>query len=112
MPDLMAERRGAVRYPLIVAAEISEQSGSNSLHGRTSDVSRLGCYIDTLNPMPVASLIFVRLRHGDNVFQAAARVMYVCPGLGMGVMFDKATPPEQLAILDRWLATTTMVGQR
>jgi PilZ domain-containing protein len=108
MPDVMADRRNAARYTLIVAAEVSELDGSNSLHGRTSDVSRSGCYIDTLNPMPVASLIRVRLRHGDNVFEAAGRVMYVCPGLGMGVMFDKDTSPEQLTILERWLATTTM----
>ena len=108
MPDVMADRRAAARYPLIVAAEVTERDGSNSLHGRSSDVSRSGCYIDTLNPMPVASLIRVRLRHGDNLFEAAARVMYVCPGLGMGVMFDKNTSPEQLTILERWLATTTM----
>jgi len=107
----MADRRNAARYPLIVAAEVVELNGSNSLNGRTSDVSRSGCYIDTLNPMPVASLIQVRLRHGDNLFEAAARVMYVCPGLGMGVMFDKNTSPEQLTILERWLATAT-VGAR
>jgi hypothetical protein len=111
MPDAMADRRNAARYPLIMAAEVTERDGSNSLHGRTSDVSHSGCYIDTLNPMPVASLILVQLRHGDNLFRAAARVMYVCPGLGMGVMFDKDTPQEQLTILDRWLATTSMVGR-
>ena len=105
MPDVMADRRGAARYPLILAAEVTERDGSNSLHGRSSDVSRSGCYIDTLNPMPVASLIQVRLSHGDAVFDAGARVMYVCPGLGMGVMFDKDTAAAQLAILDHWLAT-------
>ncbi len=106
MPDVMADRRGAARYPLIVAAEVTERNGGNPLHGRTSDVSRSGCYIDTLKPMPVASLVQLRLRHGDAVFAAAARVMYVCPGLGMGVMFDKDTPESELAILDRWLASS------
>ena len=105
MPDVMADRRVAARYPLILAAEVTELDGSNALHGRSSNVSRSGCYIDTLNPMPVASLIQVRLRHGDAIFDASARVMYVCPGLGMGVMFDKDTAAAQLTILDRWLAT-------
>jgi hypothetical protein len=105
MPDVMADRRGAARYPLILAAEVSELDGSDALHGRSSDVSRSGCYIDTLNPKAVASLIQVRLRHGDAVFDANARVMYVCPGLGMGVMFDKETSAAQLTILDRWLAS-------
>jgi hypothetical protein len=29
---------------------------------------------------------------------------HICPGLGMGVTFDKNAPDSQLAVLDRWLA--------
>ena len=104
MPDVMADRRGAARYPLILAAEVSGQDGSAVVSARSSDVSRSGCYIDTLNPVPVATQVRLRLRRGDEVFETDARVMYVCPGLGMGVMFSKETPDHQLAILDRWLA--------
>jgi hypothetical protein len=105
MPDVMADRRGAARYPLILVAEVAEANGTAALNARSSDVSRTGCYIDTLNPMPVSTQVKVRLRHGDEVFDAPARVMYVCPGLGMGVMFHKDLTDTQLAILDRWLAT-------
>jgi hypothetical protein len=112
MPDVMADRRAAARYPLILVAEISGASSQAVLSARSSDVSRSGCYIDTLNPVPVATQVHVRLRRGDEVFEAHARVMYVCPGLGMGVMFSKDVPEEQLAILDRWLATAAVTNRR
>jgi hypothetical protein len=104
MPDVMADRRSAARLPLILVAEVTELNSSAVLTARSSDVSRSGCYIDTLNPIPVGSQVQVRLRRGDEVFDSPARVMYVCPGLGMGVMFSKDLADTQLAILDRWLA--------
>ena len=111
MADVMADRRGADRYPLILAAEITELGGSMVLNGRSSDVSRSGCYIDMLNPMPVGSLVQVRLRHGDTLFHSPARVMYVCPGLGMGLMFNKDLHETQLAILDRWLSAAAAISR-
>jgi hypothetical protein len=104
MSDVMTDRRAAARYPLILVAEVTGLTDSAVLNARSSDVSRSGCYIDTLNPIPVGSQVQVRLVRGEETFEAAARVMYVCPGLGMGVMFDKNVPEEKLAVLDRWLA--------
>jgi hypothetical protein len=107
MPDVMADRRGAARFPLILVAEITHLSEATVLNARSSDVSRSGCYIDTLNPLPPGTLVLVRLRLLDEVFQANARVVYVCPGLGMGVTFDPNVPADQLAMLDRWVAGAT-----
>ena len=104
MPDVMSDRRGAARYPLILVAEITELAMSIALSARSSDLSRSGCYVDTLRPSPVGSQVRIRLMHGHEVFEAEARVMYVSPGLGMGLMFDKNMPEERLALLDRWLA--------
>jgi hypothetical protein len=103
MSDVMADRRVAPRYPLILVAEITESGESTVLSARSSDVSRTGCYIDTLSPPPVGAQVQVRLLEGDKVFRAAARVMYVCPGLGMGVAFHENVAADQMAILDGWL---------
>jgi hypothetical protein len=110
MSDVMADRRGAARFPLILVAEVTELTGSTVLSARSSDVSQSGCYIDTLNPIAVGSQVYVRLLRGEEVFEAGARVMYVCPGLGMGVMFDKNVPENQLAILNRWLVQAARSG--
>src|SRR5271168_2393390 len=103
MSDVMADRREAARYALILSAEVVELASAAVLSARSSDVSRTGCYIDTLNPVPVGSHVKVQLRRADVVFETSARVVYVCPGLGMGVHWGTNPTPEKLVILDRWL---------
>lgn len=104
MADVMADRRESPRYALILAAEVVEIASGAMLTARSSDVSRTGCYIDTLNPVPLGSQVKVQLRNGDAAFEAEARVAYVCPGLGMGVHWGTKATPEKMALLDRWLA--------
>jgi len=104
MPDVMADRRDSPRYALILAAEVLEIATGATMSARSSDVSRSGCYIDTLNPIPVGSQVKVLLRRGEVVFDITARVVYVCPGLGMGLNWGADVPPEKLVILDRWLS--------
>jgi hypothetical protein len=104
MPDVMADRRDSPRYALILAAEVLEIATGATMSARSSDVSRSGCYIDTLNPVPVGSQVKIQLRRGDVVFDTSARVVYVCPGLGMGLNWGADVPPEKLVILDRWLS--------
>jgi hypothetical protein len=104
MADVMADRREAPRYALILAAEVVEIANGAKLTARSSDVSRTGCYIDTLNPAPMGAEVTVQLRSGDAAFEASARVAYVCPGLGMGLHWASNVAPEKMALLDRWLA--------
>jgi hypothetical protein len=102
-PDVMADRRGYPRYPLILICEVTDLSGTKMM-ARTSDVSRVGCYLDTLRPAPKDAQIQLKLMRGEEMLQAAATVVYVSPGLGMGVRFDEKMPEGQLLTLDRWLA--------
>jgi len=104
MPDVMADRRDAMRYPLIVMAEVTLLSIGTKVTARTSDVSRTGCYVDTLQPPPKGALIRLRLTQRAETFETDAQVMYVSPGLGMGVRFADSVSSAQLAILERWLA--------
>ena len=57
MSDHVAERRAYERYALILIAQVIEISSGTELVARTSDISRLGCYVDTLNPLPVRSAV-------------------------------------------------------
>ena len=103
MPDTMADRRIAPRYPLIIMAEIRDSQGENRLNARTSDISRTGCYIDTLNPLPTGTKIRLRLFREGEVFECAATVVYANPSLGMGIQFDLHAPQEQVMTVARWL---------
>jgi PilZ domain len=100
----MQDRRDAQRLPLILAVEVTEVDSGARLSARTSDVSRTGCYVDTLNPSPSGTVVRVKFNHDGEQLDLLARIVYVSPRLGMGVRFDESISPEQLAILDRWLA--------
>jgi hypothetical protein len=103
MPDVMVDRRASPRYPLVLVAEVTEMTSRSKFSARSSDVSRTGCYIDTLNPVPAGTNVIVRLLRGTENFEAVGIVKYISPGPGMGVHFDEHIPVHQLALLDRWL---------
>ena len=103
MPDVVVDRRSSPRVPMVLAAEVVELPRGARLNARSADISLTGCYIDTLNPIPAGSKVRVRLTHGSEILDVLAKVVYVSLGLGMGVQFEDPVPPEQLAILDRWL---------
>src|SRR5690242_12938838 len=103
MPDVMADRRAAPRYPLVLVVDVIERANGNRFCARTSDVSRTGCYVDTLNPQPAGTDILILLTHRGETIEIPARVVYVSPALGMGIRFDDPVPPKRLAVLDRWL---------
>jgi len=99
----MADRRIAPRYPVTLVAEIRDPNGEKKFNARTSDLSRTGCYVDTLTPLPQGSVIRIKLTRRDESFEAAGKVMYVSQGLGMGIQFEDPLPPKQAAVLDIWL---------
>ena len=103
MPDVMANRRNAPRYALILVAVVTDIESKAKLSARTSDISRTGCYVDTLNPIPKGKSICLALSQGDETFEATGQVMYVIPGLGMGIKFDEPIEKGQFATLNRWL---------
>jgi len=107
MPGTMHDKRVDPRVPLIASAEVIEVASGARLTARTSDLSRTGCYIDTLNPTPSKTVVRVRISHSGEELELPGRIVYVSPGLGMGVRFDDELPPEAVAVLNRWLSALT-----
>ena|SRR5579862_2356612 len=111
MPNAMTDRRVAPRYPLIILAEVTDDLSSTKFTARTSDVSRTGCYIDMLKPLPRGTQIHVRLHNQQETFESKAVVMYVSPGLGIGVAFAEDVGAKNLETLDRWLSAAAKAGR-
>jgi len=105
MLQVTMERRRAPRHAMVFAAEVVELPRGAKFHTRTPDISRDGCHIDALNPIPTGSEIRLRITHHHEIFEAMGRVVYVSPGLGMGVALA-AMAAEQRSLLDRWLTGT------
>jgi PilZ domain len=97
------ERRKHARHAFSAAAEVVETRSAARIQGRLSDLGRGGCYIDTMSPFGVGAEVKMRIVNENKAFIAQARVVFASPGMGMGLMFT-TIDPEQLVILNRWLA--------
>ena len=96
------ERRRCPRCLFIACAEIHEESSGSRLSARVSDISVLGCYVDTINPLPGGTPVRVKIFNETQSFEAAATVAYSFTHLGMGLSFGEV-PPISRDVLQAWL---------
>ena len=97
------DKREVPRFTLIATVELREPVSDTRIPGRISELSRKGCYVDVLITLPEGTSLELRISRDQGVFQTRGKIIYVQPGMGMGVTFVDG-PAEQLQILDNWLA--------
>lgn len=97
------ERRNSARYPFTAMCDATEPRSGAKTIGRTSDLGRGGCYIDTIGPFPEGTNLIVRINRDQQTLKIAARVIFAQPGMGMGLAFA-AAEPDQRGTLDQWIA--------
>ena len=89
------------------------RSFGNSLHCGTgvraqlAELSSRGCYIDTLEPIPVRTKLRLRICDGMSACELHGKVLYMHSGggfgiFGMGVLFEEISA-EQHSAIDGWL---------
>ena len=96
------ERRRAPRYRLIAAAEIVELRSNAILNAKTSDVSLVGCFMNTARSFPEGTRIRLKLTRDESSFTSLGVVARLQP-MGMGVSFSEIKK-EQLELLRQWLS--------
>jgi hypothetical protein len=96
------EMRQATRYPLIANAEIVELQTGARIKARTSDLSLVGCYLDTLNPLPPSTNVQLQITHLGETFRTFGTVAHSMSNMGMGIEFT-TTDQDQKKILRKWL---------
>jgi hypothetical protein len=99
-------RRVNARYPFFAEAEATLGDGS-SVPAQVSELSCRGCYIDTLQPIPIGTEVRLRISDGMQSCELPGKVIYIHSGygmgiFGMGVVFGGA-PAEELSAVNRWL---------
>lgn len=102
-PGPYREKRAVPRLSLIASAEIIESASGVHISGRISEISRKGCYLDVLNPLPVGTLLRLAISRDQGTFTCTAQIIYIQEGMGMGIAYVEV-PPDQLKILDAWIA--------
>lgn len=96
------EKREVPRFSFIADVALTEPATDTRISGRISEISRKGCYVDVLNTLPVGTPIELRVTRDQGVFATKGKIIYVQPGMGMGVAFTSVAA-DQMNILDAWL---------
>jgi hypothetical protein len=97
------DKREVPRYTFIADVTVTDVANDTRMSGRISEISRKGCYVDLLNPLPVGTSLQLKITRDRGVFMTPARIIYTQPGMGMGVAFVDISA-DQLKTLDTWLA--------
>lgn len=102
VPAEIIEKRSCPRFPFSPAVEALDLLADTRINGRLSDISRNGCYMDTINPFAKDAVVTLTVTRDNQSFKTQAKVVYSMTGMGMGLLFTTAEP-DQLRILGSWL---------
>jgi hypothetical protein len=101
-----APRRVNPRFSFFADGEVTLEDGKRVLT-QLSELSARGCYIDTLQPIPIGTTFTLNISDGMNTCELHGKVIYMHSGgglgiFGMGVVFGDVAAEQQSAI-DAWL---------
>jgi PilZ domain len=96
------ERRSAARQSFVASTEVIDVRTGDRSRVRTADLSTQGCYIDTMNPLPLDSTARLRIEKENVTVEFRARVISSHPGSGMGLEFEGMTGVQR-SMLAEWL---------
>ena len=106
-----AVRRANPRYAFFAEAEATLRDGT-SVPAQVSELSSRGCYIDTLEAIPIGTEVRLRISDGIKSCEVPGRVIYMHSGygmgiFGMGVVFGNVAA-EQIGAINQWLRDLAM----
>src|SRR5690242_16320968 len=87
------DRRGFVRSKIRVPVELQVE-GAVPVRGATSDLSAGGCYIETMFPYSVGTILDLKVQL-ENTLLVAATVVTCDPQVGNGIRFERMLPEDR-----------------
>jgi len=96
------ERRRMPRVPFVASAELLEVDTGTRMNAQVSELSLHGCYVDTLNPLPKGTSVYVKIFTEEYFFESPAIVVYSHANLGMGLAFHDVKP-HFVGVLQNWV---------
>jgi PilZ domain len=96
-----AERRRQGRCPFTAAATILEPDSGARIEAHTTDFCLGGCYVDTMSPLSVGTIVELRLTKDGQSHHSMAKVVSSQVGVGMGLSFS-SVEQDQFLLLEKW----------
>jgi PilZ domain len=106
----VAERREFPRIPFKAASLVIDPTSAEVVVAQTTELSRFGCFIQTIKPLPQRSRIHIEIADDADIFTASGVVAYVT-GTGMGIAFG-LVESQNYEILAKWLSRMTRRSAR
>jgi len=97
------EHRRAARRTLIASAELIDVRTEARLKARTSDVSTVGCYLDTMTTLPAGTEVRLTISHNEATVTVLGIIANSQPHVGMGIRFTDISLDDQ-KVMEMWLA--------
>jgi hypothetical protein len=100
------KRRTNPRLSFFADAEVTLRDGK-LVPAQLTELSSRGCYIDTLEPIPIGTKLRLRISGGVRACEFHGKVIYMHPGgglaiFGMGVVFGEMGT-EQHSAIESWV---------
>jgi len=87
------ERRDYARIKIKVPVELHFEDNDTPFRCATSDLSMLGCYIETLYPFPVDTPVELKLQANATLL-ILGKIVTCDPQVGNGIQFSKMLPED------------------
>lgn len=91
----------APRELLVAEAEIFDQQTSQTIPGKTLDLSLGGCFVETSEVLPVRSVVHVKLTYSEESILLFGDVVRSEPGKGVAIRF-RALDANQTSVIKAW----------
>jgi len=88
-----SERRDSARLKVKAPVEIHFEGNEVPLRGATADLSLRGCYIESMFPFPVGTVLELKLQLTGTLL-VVGTVVTSDPQVGNGIRFDKMLPED------------------
>jgi PilZ domain len=111
MGSLYQTARRSPRLPFIAVAEIAYRDSGSRLSCQVATLSFHGCYVETLNTLPVGREISIKIFAESECFAATGKVVYELPSSAMGLAFEEV-PIKSTALLREWLLKASNGSER
>ena len=89
------------RIAFVAAAELCDKKWDRQLT-QVRKLSAYGCYVFTLNTLPAANTVLLKISPQSKCFEAMAKVMYTHRNRWMGLIFQKLSL-QNGNLLREWL---------
>jgi hypothetical protein len=104
------ERRRGPRIPFKATSVVAETGSTRAVLAQTTELSRFGCFVQTIKPYPRGTRVHIEMAEGGATFVASGVVAYITDE-GMGVVFSMVES-ESYEVLAKWLSRTPRQSDR